>query len=77
MQITDPRLGASGVIPTGAVVLCAGPVPTVTTLTLSSRRKATLFRIILWRCSATAEHEIAEPKPIRDSVFGNQPVVAR
>ena len=35
----------------------AGPVPTVTTLTLSSRRKATLFRIILWRCRATAEHE--------------------
>jgi hypothetical protein len=38
-------------------------VPTVTTLTLSSRRKATLFRIILWRCSATAEHEIAQLKP--------------
>src|SRR5204862_5024097 len=40
-----------------------GPVPTVTTLTLSSPRKATPFRIILWRCSATAEHEIAQPKP--------------
>jgi hypothetical protein len=27
-----------------------GPLPTVTTLTLSSPRKATPFRIILWRC---------------------------
>jgi hypothetical protein len=34
-----------------------------TTLTLSSRGKAALFRRILWRCSATAEHEIAQPKP--------------
>jgi hypothetical protein len=34
-------------------------VPTVTTLTLSSPSKATLFRIILWRCWETSEHEIA------------------
>jgi hypothetical protein len=39
-----------------------GSVPTVTTLTLSSATKATLFRIILWRCWATVEHGIAQPK---------------
>jgi hypothetical protein len=31
----------------------------VTTLTLSLRRKATVFRIILWRCWARSEHGIA------------------
>src|ERR1700737_3582762 len=39
----------------------AGAVPTVTTLTLSSRTKATLFRIMLWRCWASSEHGIARP----------------
>jgi hypothetical protein len=34
-------------------------VPTLTTLTLSSRSKASSFRIILWRCWTAAEHEIA------------------
>ena len=34
-------------------------MPTVTTLTLSSAAKATLFRIILWRCWARYEHGIA------------------
>ena len=52
--------------------VCAGPLPTVTTLTLSSRRKATLFRIILWRCSATAEHKIAQPKPRSEIVRNRQ-----
>ena len=37
----------------------AGSVPAVTTLTLSPRRKATPFRIILWRCWARSEHGIA------------------
>ena len=35
----------------------------MTTLTLSSRSKASPFRIILWRCWATAEHGIARPRP--------------
>jgi hypothetical protein len=34
-------------------------VPPVTTLTLSSETKATLFRIMLWRCWASSEHGIA------------------
>src|ERR1700737_4577125 len=37
----------------------AGAVPTVTTLTLSSPTKASLFRIMLWRCWASSEHGIA------------------
>src|SRR5580704_11787299 len=37
----------------------AGTAPTVTTLTLSPRSKATVFRIILWRCWARSEHYIA------------------
>src|ERR1700737_4160253 len=37
----------------------AGAVPTVTTLTLSSATKATLFGIMLWRCWASSEHGIA------------------
>src|SRR5262249_62248595 len=37
----------------------AAPLPPVTPLTLSSPPKATLVWIILWRCSATAEHGIA------------------
>src|SRR6516162_7984917 len=37
----------------------AGAVPTVTSLTLSSRSKASPFRIILWRCWAPSEHGIA------------------
>src|SRR5215831_2285509 len=36
-----------------------GPLPPVPPLTLSSPTKATLFRIILWRCWAPAEHGIA------------------
>jgi hypothetical protein len=36
-------------------------VPPVTPLTLSSPTKATLFRIILWRCWATVEHGITQP----------------
>src|SRR5216683_5699868 len=36
-----------------------GAVPTVTTLTLSSETKATLFGIMLWRCWASSEHGIA------------------
>src|SRR5438270_10141887 len=56
----------------GGVSCCAGPLPTVTTLTLSSPRKATPFRIILWRCSAIAEHEIAQPKP-RDPILLDPP----
>src|SRR6267143_6974743 len=36
----------------------AGSVPPVTTLTLSSATKATLFRIMLWRCWASSEHGI-------------------
>src|ERR1700739_2967754 len=36
--------------------------PPVTPLTLSSPTKATLFRIILWRCWATVEHGITQPK---------------
>ena len=34
-------------------------VPPVTTLTLSSQTKATLFRIMSWRCCARSEHRIA------------------
>jgi hypothetical protein len=34
-------------------------MPTVTALTLSSRRKATRIRIILWRCWRGSEHGIA------------------
>src|SRR5271169_4364491 len=43
----------------GGAPVCVSTVPTVTTLTLSSRRKATPFRIILWRCWARSEHGIA------------------
>src|ERR1700719_4680497 len=35
----------------------------VTPLTLSSPTKATLFRIILWRCVAGSEHGITQPRP--------------
>ena len=44
------------------LLVAAGAVPTVTTLTLSSRHKATFFRIILWRCWGRSEHGIARPK---------------
>src|ERR1700730_7519438 len=44
---------------TGGSPVGVGAVPTVTTLTLSSPSKATLFRIILWRCWARSEHGIA------------------
>src|SRR6266446_10362865 len=37
-------------------------VSPVTTLTLSSETKATLFRIMSWRCRARSEHGIARPK---------------
>jgi hypothetical protein len=43
-------------------------VPPVTPLTLSSPTKATLFRIILWRCSARFEHKIARSKPHASAV---------
>ena len=35
----------------------------MTPLTLSSPTKASLFRIILWRCLAASEHGITQPKP--------------
>src|SRR6266446_5806628 len=37
-------------------------VSPVTTLTLSSETKATLFRIMSWRCWARSEHGITRPK---------------
>src|ERR1700681_1822091 len=43
----------------GGSPVCVGAVPTVTTLTLSSETKATLFGIMLWRCWADSEHGIA------------------
>jgi len=37
--------------------------PPVTPLTLTLPSKATLFRIILWRCWAAIEHRITQPNP--------------
>jgi hypothetical protein len=53
----------------------AGVVPTGTTLTLSSRSKATPFRIILWRCWAAPEHGIARAKP-RDPRLGEYSAIS-
>src|SRR3974390_1252499 len=54
---------------TGGSPVGVSTIPTVTTLTLLSRRKATRFRIILWRCWAIAEHGIARPQT-RDPQLG-------
>src|SRR6516165_10578850 len=54
---------------TGGSPVGVGAMPTVTTLTLLSRRKATRFRIILWRCWRGSEHGIARPRT-RDPQLG-------
>src|ERR1700738_143872 len=60
------RMSGSPYWPAGA--------PPVTPLTLSSPTKATLFRIMSWRCWATFEHGIAQPNPrdLQWRIFLNQ-----
>src|SRR6516162_10110500 len=47
---------------TGGSPVGVGAMPTVTTLTLLSRRKATRFRIILWRCWRGSSMELLDPE---------------